>query len=303
MLDSDVPTTALAAPPVFPAVLTAAEWQARAAAHLERVQHWTRPFRERRSRGEVHPVYDFLFQYYHYSGGRLETWHPGPGESLEDSPAARERFPSPVYAAAHGVIRRNASALAPAERDTLHRVLHVLRATRDRPANFGCYGIHEWAMVYGGHDVRHAEIAPLRLPQAEVDAFVESRPVACSHFDAFRFFAPAAKPMNRVPLAWATRDDTVQPGCIHANMDLYRWAYTAMPWIGSDLLWSCFEIAVELRVLDMQAGPYDLEARGFAPVRVETPAGRDEYQRRQRELSVSANGLRTRLIDAVGAIV
>jgi hypothetical protein len=303
MRDSHVPTTALAAAPVLTATLTAAEWQARAVAHLERAQRWTRPFRERRSRGEVHPVYDFLFQYYHYSGGRLETWHPGPEESIEDSAEARERFTAPVYETAGGVIRRNASALAPAERDTLHRVLHLLRATRDRPPNFGCYGIHEWAMVYGGHDVRHAEIAPLRLPQAEVDAFVESRPVACSHFDAFRFFAPAAKPMNRVPLTWATRDDSVQPGCIHANMDLYRWAYTAMPWIGSDLLWLCFELAVALRVLDMQAGPYDLEARGFAAVRVETSAGRDEYQRRQRELSVSANALRTRLIDAVGGII
>jgi hypothetical protein len=162
--------------------------------------------------------------------------------------------------------------------------------------------MHEWAMVYGGHEVRHAEIAPLRLPQAEVDAFVESRPVACSHFDAFRFFAPAAKPMNRVPLVWATRHDSEQPGCIHANMDLYRWAFTAMPWIGSDLLWACFTLAMELRVLDMQAGPYDLAAMGFAPVRIETSEGRDEYQRRQRELSERGSALRARLIDAVSAI-
>ena len=131
MPDSHVPTTALAATPVLTAPLTVAEWQARAVAHLERAQQWTHPFRERRSRGEVHPVYDFLFQYYHYSGGRLEAWHPGPDESLEDSSAARERFTSPVYVAANGVIRRNASALALVERDTLHRVLQLLRATRD----------------------------------------------------------------------------------------------------------------------------------------------------------------------------
>ncbi len=283
------------------AALTTSEWQARARAHLERVQQWTRPRRERRSRREVHPVYDFLFQYYSYSGGKLETWHPAPNELLVDTPEARERFSGPEYQAAHGVIRRNPSALSSAERETLTDVLHVLRTTHDRPANFGCYGMHEWAMVYGGHDVRHAEIAPLRLSQREVNAFVESRPVACSHFDAFRFFAPAAKPMNRVPLAWSTRHDTEQPGCIHANMDLYRWAYTSMPWVGSDLLWQCFELAVELRVLDMQAGPYDLRAMGFEPVRVETPEGRDEYQRRQREMSARASVLRARLIEAVGA--
>lgn len=283
--------------------LTTSEWQARAAAHRERVQRFTQPRRERRSRGEVHPVYDFLFQYYHFPAGRLETWHPAPDERLADGPEARARFTGPVYEAADGVIRRNPGALSATGRTTLRQVAQVLRSTQERPANFGCYGMHEWAMVYGGHDVRHAEIAPLRLPQAQVDAFVESRPVACSHFDAFRFFAPAAKPLNRVPVEWSTRHDTEQPGCIHANMDLYRWAFTSMPWIGSELLWRCFELAVELRVLDMQAGPYDLRAIGFDPVQVETPAGRDEYQRRQRELSVRASVLRASLIDAVGEIV
>ena len=62
---------------------------------------------------------------------------------------------------------------------------------------------------------------------------------------------------------WAARHDSEQPGCIHANMDLYRWAYTSMPWIGSDVLWACFALAVELRVLDMEAGPYDLRELGY----------------------------------------
>ena len=75
-----------------------------------------------------------------------------------------------------------------------------------------------------------------------------------------------------------------------------------MPWIGSDLLWACFTLAMELRVLDMQAGPYDLAAMGFAPVCIETSEGRDEYQRRQRELSERGSALRARLIDAVSAI-
>jgi len=297
MLESPESTTARAA------LLTTTQWQARALTHVERVQRWTRSRRERRSRRETHPVYDFLFTYYSYSGGKLESWHPDPHELLVDSAEARERFNGPVYEATDGGIRRNASTLTSAERKTLEHVRHILSATRDRPANFGCYGIHEGAMIYGGHDVRHAEIAPLRLPQAQVDAFVESRPVACSHFDAFRFFAPAAQPMNRVALEWSTRHEAEQPGCIHANMDLYRWAYTSMPWIGSDLLWDCFELAVELRVLDMQAGPYDLRALGFEPVCVEAVEGRDQYQRRQREMSARASVLRARLIDTVGAIL
>ena len=283
-------------------VLAPAEWQARAGAHLKRVQRWTRPRRERRSRQETHPVYDFMFQYYKYSAAKLETWHPGPNEALVDTPEARERFNAPEYHAADGVILRDARDLSPKGSERLAEVMHVLTATRDRPANFGCYGVHEWAMVFGGHDVRHADIAPLRLPQDQVDAFVESRPVACSHFDAFRFFAPDARPLNRVPLEWSTRHDMEQPGCIHANMDLYRWAFTSMPWIGSDLLWHCFELAVDLRVLDMQASPYDLRPLGFEPVPVETPEGRDEYQRRQRELSERASVLRDQLIEVVGVI-
>ncbi len=86
-------------------------------------------------------------------------------------------------------------------------------------------------------------------------------------------------------------------------MDLYRWAYTAMPWIGSDLLLNCFELAAELRVLDMQASPYDLRDLGFEPVCVETAEGRSEYQRRQRDLSERAEILRAELIDAVGDLL
>jgi hypothetical protein len=75
-----------------------------------------------------------------------------------------------------------------------------------------------------------------------------------------------------------------------------------MPWIGSELLWSCFELAAELRVLDMQASPYDLTAFGFAPVRIETPEGRHEYQQRQRALSERAAVLRDMLIASLGAL-
>lgn len=280
-------------------LLTTAEWQARAATHLARVQRFTVPRRERRARGESHPVHDFLFQYYSFSAGKLEAWHPAPGEALADNAEARGCFEEPLYRAHQGAIERHAGALTPAKREALAHALRVLRDTRGRTAHFGCYGMHEWAMVYGGHDIRHARVAPLRLPQSQIDAFVESRPVACSHFDAFRFFAPAAKPLNRLPLAWDTRYDAEQPGCIHANMDLYRWAYTCMPWVGSDILADCFELAMELRDLDMQAGPYDLQAFGVEPVCIETPTGRDEYQRRQRALSARADVLRGRLIQQI----
>jgi hypothetical protein len=281
-------------------VLTTSDWQARAAAHRARVLPHTAAWRDRRARGASHPVHDFLFRYYHYSAGKLEQWHPGPRESLEDSPAARARFPDPTYRVDGGALWRPPEDIPAATRAVLDRTRRFLQAVHDRPAQFGCFGLHEWAMVYRGHEVRHAGVAPLRLPQADIDAVVEHRPVVCSHFDAFRFFAPDARPRNRLPIAWETRDDAEQPGCIHANMDLYRWAFTSMPWVGSDLLADGFELAMALRDLDMQAGPYDLRRFGVEPVCIETAEGRDEYQRRQRRLAEQAAGLRQRLVDALG---
>ncbi len=287
--------------PATSSVLSTDEWQARAAAHLARVQPYTVPRRERRARGESHPVHDFLFQYYSYSAGKLEAWHPAPHEALEDTADARERFRAPVYRAEAGIVRRLPAAMSPRKREVLVATRELLRETHARTPHFGCFGMHEWAMVYGGYEIRHAGVAPLRLPQHEIDAMVESRPVACSHFDAFRFFAPTARRFNRLPLAWETRYDAEQPGCIHANMDLYRWAYTSMPWVGSDLLADCFELAMALRDLDMQAGPYDLRAFDVEPICIETSAGRDEYQRRQRALSTRAADLRVRLIAQLDA--
>ena len=158
-------------------------------------------------------------------------------------------------------------------------------------------------MVYQGKDVRHRETVPLRLPQAEVDALVESRPLACTHFDAYRFFTPDAKPLNRVQPTPETRDAMEQPGCIHANMDLYKWAYKSMPWIGSDLLWSSFELALDLRSLDMRASPYDLSSLGYAPVPVETPQGRAAYQREQKELADRAQAVRAALVRSLDVVL
>jgi hypothetical protein len=81
-------------------------------------------------------------------------------------------------------------------------------------------------------------------------------------------------------------------------MDLYRWAYKLAPLVPSELVVDCFELAKEIRTLDMRASPYDLSDLGFDPVRVETADGRAEYTRQQREFATRAAVLRGRLIDA-----
>ena len=92
------------------------------------------------------------------------------------------------------------------------------------------------------------------------------------------------------------QSDNEQPGCLHANMDLYKWAYKLLPIVHSELVADCFELAREIRVLDMRASPYDLGALGLEPVPIETPAGRLEYVREQRDFADRAALLRQRLI-------
>ena len=47
----------------------------------------------------------------------------------------------------------------------------------------------------------------------------------------------------------------------------------------------------------MRASPYDLADLGFAPVRIETPEGKQEYAAAQRGFADRAAPLRERLID------
>ena len=114
---------------------------------------------------------------------------------------------------------------------------------------------------------------PLRLGAAGTDAVLESLPVHCTHHDAFRFFTPPPARATRWPRPGPTRSRCEQPGCLHATMDLYKWAYKLAPATPSELLADCFALAVEVRELDMRASPYDLAALGYAPVR-DRDAGR-----------------------------
>ncbi|MGH8922961.1 MAG: 3-methyladenine DNA glycosylase [Actinomycetes bacterium] len=275
-----------------PVVLDAPVWRARATAHRAAVQRWTLPHRERRQRREPHPVMDFLFTYYSLRPHRLEEWQPGPGVVLLD---ADEFLPQPGYVRAGGGVQLDPAALPDRIAATAAFVRALLAATASRPARLGCFGLHEWAMVYRTEAPRHAAV-PLRLGAAGTDAVVESLPVHCTHHDAYRFFTAAARPLNAVTPA---RDDQVQleqPGCLHATMDLYKWAYKLGSATPAELLVDCFALAVEVRELDMRASPYDLADLGYPPVRIETPAGRAEYARAQARFAERAAPLRERLI-------
>jgi hypothetical protein len=279
-------------------VLPAEEWRERAAAHLARVDRWVQPHVERRRRGESHPVLDFLFTYYSETPGRLRRWHPGPGVALgSPAPHAAWRW----YRTDGGHASLDVDAFVADRGDTLRFVRRLLAATATRPPYTGCFGLHEWAMVYRDTGTRH-EI-PLRLGQRGTDAVVEAHPVRCSHFDAFRFFTADAVDRNRLQPTRDSQIELEQPGCLHAGMDLYKWAYKLSPATPGDLLADCFELAVEIRELDMRASPYDLRDHGYAAVAIETPEGKAEYVAAQRGFAERGAALRGRLLELCGALL
>jgi hypothetical protein len=279
-------------------VMQRAEWQARQAAHHARIDAALAGHRERAGRQQPHAVEDFLFSYYSFRPARLRRWHPGAGVVLLD---AGERDGWRDYARSpdgRGVLV-DLTAFARTRGSALRFIVDLLAKTAARPAGFSCFGLHEWAMVYqqNAQEVRHGA-HPLRLGPAGTDAVVREQRLRCTHHDAFRFFTTAAGPLN---LLQPTRDDQAdleQPGCLHATMDLYKWAYKLEPALPSELVADCFELARRTRELDMRASPYDLRELGYQPVQIETADGRAEYVALQREIATAGQALRARLLTA-----
>ena len=283
-------------------VLAQVAWQVLDADHADRVDAATAGHRARRQAGTAHPVEDFLFTYYPFKPSQLRRWHPGPDVVLEGA-AQLERGSWRFYREQDGASVLDTAAYLEARGSTVDFVRRLVTATRARPAQLGCFGLHEWAMVYrqSADEVRHAAW-PLRLGPRGTDEVVDGLQIRCTHFDAFRFYTPPARPLN---VLQPTREDQVdleQPGCLHAGMDLYKWCMKLAPAVPSDLVLDCFDLAREIRELDMRASPYDLSALGYAPVTIETPQGRAEYAAAQRDFATRGQDLRKRLLQALDAI-
>lgn len=282
-------------------VLARDEWVGLRDAHLVRAHGLVDAVLARRQRGAHHPVEDFLFDYYNLRPGQLLTWHPGLAVGLADAP---EYASVRHYRVDDGVARVDVGALVAQRGTTISQAAALTWAIAARPASVTCFGMHEWAMVYGlaPGETRHPYL-PLRFSPERIRAVVDEVGVRCSHFDAFRFFTDEARPLNHFQ---PTRDRQVeldQPGCLHANMDVYKWAGKLLPAVDSGLLLDSFELAREIRELDMRASAYDLTQWGYSPVRVETPEGRQDYVRAQRAFGVRAQQLRERLLGVIDALV
>ena len=283
-----------------PIVLGRADWQQRELEHQERADELSRGWRERQLRGEKHPVDDFLFTYYPLRAGLLRRWHPGAGVVLADA-AGLERAAWKWYSTVGEDSVVDCAGFVTAKSNSIRFITSLLERTAARAANFGCFGLHEWAMAYDTEDPRHD--IPLRLGRAGTDEVVESNRIGCSHFDAFRFFTPTAIPLNRLAPTRENQPELEQPGCLHAGMDVYKWAIKLGPLIPGELLLDTFELSRDIRQLDMRASPYELRDWGYEPVAIETPDGKAEYVRAQRVFTERSNALRARVVAAARVAV
>ena len=277
-------------------VLDEATWRPRAAAHARPGRRLSsQPHLARRRGGVAAP------------GARLplHLLLPAAGAAAALAPGLRRRAGRrrAEYAGLKGYARpapvprrpRHVAAQRPLL-ESLHRLL-----TRDgRPAaHLGCFGLHEWAMVYRPPDADPARrLAAAARARPAPTTVVESHRIACSHFDAFRFFTDAGAAAQHAVARPRRPARLEQPGCLHAGDGPLQ---ARLP---ADARWSAptwsptasSSPGTSAR-LDMRASPYDLADLGFEPVRIETAGGKQEYAAAQRGSPSGAAPLRDRLVD------
>jgi hypothetical protein len=275
------------------------DWTSRAKTHRESVSPVADAFLDRRQLGLTHAVHDFLFTYYPCSPLKLKQWIPSFEQELVITPELRKEYPwfTDYWFVSNGnILSLNKERLHKNMIEFAQFVADLCDNVLERAPRFSCFGLHEWAMVYKlPPDALRHKGQRLRLPPKELEAFVESQRISCSHYDAYRFFTPEARPLNVLNPTLDTRLQMEQGGCVHANMDLYKWAIKLWPWIGSDFIAKAFFVALEGRELDMRASPYDLADQGFSPICIETEEGRRQYQKEQQQLFERSTPLRIEL--------
>ena len=280
-------------------ILPESSWRALEQAHIQRARQWTTPHLERRKIGAKHPVFDFLFEYYPVRVAHLERWHPGIGLGITDSEGNSRQSKWRYYHWNAGVTSVDTTCFVSQRHKMMVFVRDLLEKTTSNPTHFDCFGLHEWAMVFQTNQPRH--LLPLRLGAAGTNQVVMENSIRCTHFDAYRFFTTAARPLNLHVLSREDQPRFEQKGCLHATMDLYKWAVKLTPLIPGELLLDCFELAWDARILDMAASPYDCREFGISPVCIENKAGKQEYVHRQRELSQRGTTLRNQMIATIDA--
>lgn len=255
-----------------------------------------------RSNGKKEAVIDFLFEYYTFRPIKLKIWSPGIGVKIENTARTKALLAPFKTIESNDFLQLDPVALTDKRIGHMRAILALQKAIANKPPHYGCYGLHEWAMLYKSDQKRHPYLS-LRVSQAILDKTVAQNPIRCTHFDAFRFFTDEAVPLNEQSLAREKVLHFEQGGCIHNNMDLYKWSFKFYPWLPSELIWQAFSLALKARIVDMEASPYDVRAYGYESIEIELQSGMKTYVQKQKKLAEEAALLRNRWIAEISAIL
>ena len=263
--------------------------------NLTKLEWIVNAHRQRAIKNEKHPIIDFLFNYYHFKSSKLLQWSPGLGFYLNGNQADKFLIQKGFNRNHHGVFVDPLSF--PSDRIAgLEWTINLLDKTLQNKPQFNCFGLHEWCMVYEESDIRHPQL-PLRLSHQQTRAVVERHNIQCTHYDAYRFYSASAVNFNKAKLDRNSMSRYEQPGCLHTNMDLYRWAYKFHPWVSSELVATTFLLALEIRETDMRASPYDVSDYTNKPaIAIETTQGKSEYVELQKDFTERAQPIRKQLL-------
>ena len=279
-------------------VLTEREWQERAARHAARAEEFIRSAQ----RPEARPVESFLFTYYSYRPAQLRRWHPGPGVVLLGE-SARNVFrrwyrtttvPGPSGDPVTGVGWTSRLSSPTGASGAVHRLLSAVRRAARTSAVSPCTVGDGLPAV--PEERRHA----LPLRRCRGTDRVVSRIGSAARILTRSVLHGRARPLNQLQPTRESQIALDQPGCLHATMDCYKWAYKLSPTVPGELLLDCFALARDIRELD--------GAPPLRPVRprvcrcYETPEGKAEFTAAQREFSERGQVLRDRLLAVIAML-
>jgi hypothetical protein len=126
-------------------------WTSRAKKHDALIHPITDAFLKRRGLGQTHAVHDFLFTYYSCSPLKLKQWVPSFEEELEMTDSIRQDYSWLTdywFSLNEGMLSLRKERIHKSARAQARFIADLCANISQRAPRFGCYGLHEWAMVY-----------------------------------------------------------------------------------------------------------------------------------------------------------
>jgi hypothetical protein len=203
-----------------------------------------------------HPIYNFIFIYFFFNQKILFQYSPGMNveiemesdiEQLASLNLVPELQPIDPHSSHYFHISFQQKKIT---KKFLQRTLTLLKSVESKLPSFWCFGLHEWAMLYHSSQLPSStpkpssslfQSLPLRVTAQQIESLINpssssTQPsplprLRCTHFDAIRFFTPSSLPLNAITPTPTrkTVHQFDQPGCVHVNMDLFKYGICLLP--------------------------------------------------------------------------